>query len=333
MDDTEGKPILSIIDSIGVGDTDSLGIVEVQADFDPIVQFWSGLPYLPRHWKVDAANTSAGGNVRLYFSQADLDKLGMFTYNGLPPDVSTELILWKFDDTITVGVPVQIPFTVVPLAGTATDPFSTITGVYAIEFQVSNFSGFMLQLTNLGQLPLDLLSFDASLNSSNSAVLLDWQTADESDLSHYEVQRSKDAVEFEALDDMLAKNQLSNDYQYTDRAPYKGISYYRLRMIDVDGSFSYSPIRAVERQGVEIFNVYPVPASEEITIELSSIKLSKMHVSITDMLGRTIFSSEKTIDKGLNKLTIPVHTLSTGSYTLEVRLENQEAQYRKIMID
>jgi hypothetical protein len=147
------------------------------------------------------------------------------------------------------------------------------------------------------------------------------------------VQRSKDAVEFEALDDVLAKNQLSNDYQYTDKAPYKGISYYRLRIMDVDGRFSYSPIRAVERQGVEIVNVYPVPASEEITIELSSTKLSTINISITDMLGRTILLSEKVIDKGLNKLIVPVHTLSTGSYTLEVRLENQEAQYRKIMID
>ncbi|MCP4440663.1 MAG: T9SS type A sorting domain-containing protein [Aureispira sp.] len=330
MDDVDQKPMLSILDSTNVTDNDALGLVNVQTNFDATVQWWNGKPYLPRHWKVDAANAT-GGHVRLYFTQADLDKLGLLTYNGLAPIVSSELILWKFDDTITVGTPTQIPFTEIPLTGRAADPFSTTAAVYAIEFEVSGFSGFMLQPTDLGLLPLELLSFEATA-INNSKIELDWATEQEKDVSHFVVERSTDGVSFEEIGQLSSS--LTNVYQFLDSNPLHGVNYYRLRIVSTDNTFTYSDISSAEIKGANLVEIRPNPVTEgELTIRVLTAVNSELQVNIINAIGQSVVQQKATVQSNsMNTIQVDVQELSAGMYTLQLIDGEGQVQTKQFII-
>jgi CshA-type fibril repeat protein len=87
-------------------------------------------------------------------------------------------------------------------------------------------------------LPLNLLSFDAK--NIDNAVKLSWKTANEVDFSHFEVQHSADAKEFGDIAKVESSN--TNQYSVFDNNPAEGYNYYRLKMVDLDGTFQYSKI-------------------------------------------------------------------------------------------
>lgn len=316
VDDIDQKPMLSILDSTSITDNDALGLVNVQTNFDATVQSWNGKPYLPRHWKVDAANAT-GGHVRLYFTQQDLDKLGLETYNGLAPIVGSELILWKFDDTITVGVPAQIPFTVIPLTGRAADPFSSASAVYAIEFQVSSFSGFMLQVTDLGLFPLELLSFEAEA-VDNKKVALNWATDKELNVSHFVLERSREGIKFDAIGQVEAGEQ--NTYQFMDENPFYGSNYYRLRIVDKDETFQYSEIRTAIIEGTNLVAIAPNPVtSGQLNLTVNTTLDGTIQLNVFDAIGQLAIQQKATIKAGqVNNLQLNVQELSSGIYTLQL---------------
>lgn len=330
MDDVDQKPMLSILDSTSATDVDALGLVEVQTNFDATVQYWNGKPYLPRHWKVDAANTT-GGHVRLYFTQQDLDKLGLLTYNGLAPIVSSELILWKFDDTITVGTPVQIPFTEIPLTGRAADPFSTTTNVYAIEFQVSDFSGFMLQPTDLGLLPLALLNFEAKA-INNSKIELNWNTEQEKDISHFVVERSSNGISFEELGQL--ETSPTKAYQFLDSNPLHGMNYYRLRIVAIDHTFTYSDLRTAEIRGSNLVEIRPNPTTNgALTIRILAGTKSNLKLNIIDAIGQSVLQQKRTIQANhLNSLQLDIQHLSSGIYTLQLIDGEGQVQSKQFIV-
>ncbi|MCP4439436.1 MAG: T9SS type A sorting domain-containing protein [Aureispira sp.] len=331
MDDVNGKPILSLLDSTSTADTDSLLNVNIGVDFDATVQWWNAKPYLQRTWKVDPTNNVAG-KVRLYFTQEELDSLGVYTFDGVAPIPSTELVLWKFPDTVTVGVPVQVPFTVIPLSGAVADPFSATTDVYAIEFEVSSFSGFMLQPTDAALLPVaDLLSFDARLNTENTTEL-DWEVNSNNNLAYFVIERSEDGIAFEEMDKVIAYNK-KLAYGFVDLQPLVGNTYYRLRLVDVDGRISYSRVRTVYMDGVDVIEIFPIPNNGVFTIRLESTSAKNLSIQLWDQLGRRVYETEKSVNRGINQLEIQTIKLSNGVYYLQLRDEYGLGKQQKMIIE
>lgn len=329
MDEVDEKPILSILDSTSISDTDSLWNVTVGVDFDGTVQFWNGKPYLPRHWKIDATNTTASGYVRLYFTQQELDRLGLHTYNGLAPNIATELILWKFDDTITVGTPIQIPFTVIPLSGSAAAPFSSTTGIHAIEFQVSDFSGFLLQPNDIALLPLDLSHFEAT-PILNKTVQLTWEVINKNNLDRFVIERSKDGISFYEVGEVLA----NAPYLFTDLNPLNGVNYYRLRILDVDGNINYSPIRSAELKSTTLLKITPNPVhQQEMTIQITTTSSKDIQLKIIDAIGQTALQQKLQLQTGTtNNVRLNLSHLSQGVYTLQLVDQNGNLKHQQFII-
>ncbi len=110
-------------------------------------------------------------------------------------------------------------------------------------FSVNDFS-----FTGTTALPVHLVSFLAA--RQQQAVLLQWHTAMEKNLSHFEIERSKDGLHFSVAGSINARNQaVGASYTYTDRPAADEAVYYKLRMVDVDGSYTYSPVVAVPGKG------------------------------------------------------------------------------------
>ena len=93
-------------------------------------------------------------------------------------------------------------------------------------------------------LPVTLLDFYGRYG--DKAVILSWSTEREINTKYFTIEKSFDQVSFIPLTNIIASgNAHTHDYHYTDRSSLNGISYYRLKMVDADGRFTYSKIIAI----------------------------------------------------------------------------------------
>jgi hypothetical protein len=112
-------------------------------------------------------------------------------------------------------------------------------------------------------LPVELLDFQAKRKDSNS-ILLQWETAQEQDFSHFETERSSDGGQWETLGTVAAKG--AGYYDFEDRpgaALQAQTLYYRLRLADLDGAIRYSDIKAVQPE-VRNLHLYPNPSTGKV---------------------------------------------------------------------
>ena len=175
--------------------------------------------------------------------------------------------------------------------GAISPAFGTVTSASS----VTDFNTFFtLGSTNANNpLPVELLSFDATLEDNE--VHLDWATATETDNEQFVVERSADGVNFSGILDQPGAGNSSTVqyYQDVDENPLIGVSYYRLRQIDFDGTSTVSQVRTIvyEPQISEpSVNVYPNPvAGQEITIDLAGFASDEtITMQLWDVTGRAL---------------------------------------------
>lgn len=137
-------------------------------------------------------------------------------------------------------------------------------GTIITSAAVTSFSPFTLASTDAqNPLPVELEWFRASVTPETS-VLLEWRTTSELNNEAFEVERSKDGFDFARIAriDGAGTTTQSSDYSLLDEQPLAGLSYYRLKQIDFDGTVMYSGLVSV-RRGEDPFIVYPNPAGKQ----------------------------------------------------------------------
>ncbi len=166
--------------------------------------------------------------------------------------------------------------------------------------------------TMLNPLPLKLLEFKASKKSS--AVQLDWQTADEQNSDKFTIEHSTDGREFIAIGEVDAKGNSStaaNNYGFLHKDPAPGSNYYRLKMMDKDGTFEYSSVQKIYEGTEQAVTLFPNPAGKAVTVKGI---LEYENLSITDMYGKKLI--ERTIRQDIE--TIDISNLSNGIYMIQL---------------
>ena len=137
------------------------------------------------------------------------------------------------------------------------------------EVWVANFGNGFRQGTASAPLPVEFVDFQAQKQSSG--VLLSWQTASENGNDGFDVQRSQDAKNWNIIGHVEGNGTTSGfmSYQFFDGQPYHGFNYYRLKQMDLNGKFEYSPVRSVEWEPNDMgISIFPNPCNEFISIEL-----------------------------------------------------------------
>jgi hypothetical protein len=200
---------------------------------------------------------------------------------------------------------------------------STSNGVnYAQLNGITSFSGGTgaIILVPDQTLPIDWQSFTGT--TDNKFNYLNWVTASELNSSHFEVQRSKDGILFENIGSVTAAG-MSNSprtYNHTDRNPYVGINYYRIRMVEIDGTDAYSNVIALEIKDMSNgYVVYPNPTADVITYQFSSDKSEDVQVELLDMLGRVIFDKTYNAVGGINQIMLDLKIYPSGSYLMRAK--------------
>lgn len=178
---------------------------------------------------------------------------------------------------------------------------------------------------NASVLPLRLIAFKASqeLGSAN----LKWTTAEEENVSHFEIEKSSDGATFTVVGSVNAKNTNGiNFYAFLDKAIADGATYYRLKSVDKDGTFTYSEIEAVTNKLTSV-SVYPNPVTNVLNAQFATVKASGT-IEISNMAGAVVLTTK--INKGTNSATVDVTKLATGSYILSVQIDG-ETSVQKII--
>ena len=142
---------------------------------------------------------------------------------------------------------------------------SNVTGTVSTAGAVAAFSPFTIASTeDVNPLPVVLAGF--SVAKEGTSAVLQWATTAETNSERFEIEHSADARIWRMIGAIPAKKEHNNisGYTYIHTTLSAGINYYRLKMIDTDGSYSYSMVRSVRSGG--IVNVYPNPVAHRLFV-------------------------------------------------------------------
>lgn len=141
-----------------------------------------------------------------------------------------------------------------------------------------------------GGIPVELVRFGAEL-LPNGQVGLNWETASELNLHYFGVERSSNGISFEQVGKIVATEQGAKGsiYGLTDEKPMPGQSYYRLRMVDLDGSEAFSNLAGIfiEKQAKDPFVVFPNPTNGFVTVHWPEQDVLE-NLALTNMTGQTL---------------------------------------------
>jgi hypothetical protein len=183
-------------------------------------------------------------------------------------------------------------------------------------------------------LPVSLLYFTATLE--NDQVLLQWASASEKNNDYFNVEKSADVLNWEAISRIQGSGNSSSvtNYSLYDPKPVKGINYYRLKQVDRDGATSYSAVEQVIIQAESgVITYYPNPLDNAalLFIEYASLKNENIGISVKDILGRNVLYKSFSAVEGFNKFGIDLSGLAAGTYLLNVTSSETRRTFKIIV--
>ncbi len=186
-------------------------------------------------------------------------------------------------------------------------------------------------------LPVTLTSFKANWSSEHS-TLLRWTTASEESSLKFEIERSTDGINFTNIGTVASSGNSSEliGYEYTDliSSAGNGKLYYRLKIVDKDGSFTYSSIEVLSLRKKNVgITVYPNPVLQNDFIKISFLEQSNeaTHGSLFDMSGKVLREVHTNSSADHNELQLSTDGLSCGIYVLKVVQYEKVTEYKIII--
>ena len=202
------------------------------------------------------------------------------------------------------------------------------------SFQATNY-WVDINFTQTFPLPVTLVDFRAAVSGSN--VQLNWKTEIETNNKGFEIQRSNNSADWYPVrfTNSLGDGVSIRNYSHTDYSLAPGMYYYRLKQIDIDGKFTFSPIVTATISGkgkTLLFQNFPNPFASTSTIRFDLPSAQKIRLSVVDMTGREVrVLANKLAEAGSHQVTITAATLP--KQVLLVRLQTESGVLtRRIVI-
>jgi hypothetical protein len=205
-------------------------------------------------------------------------------------------------------------------AGQHTSMVSQGTGA-AIAFYNGGYGvPFFVATTDFISLPVTLTRFAALWK--NTAIQLNWQVDEESNIDRYIVERSADGKTFSKLGSVTAVNEVhSHNYSYTDGSPLEGTNYYRLRIEETTGTVRYSTIVSLRANSTagENLSVYPNPVRNNSLQFEASLPAGAYKLKVVNSAGVEVMSVNYQHGGGMAVQPLPVpHKITKGVYHLVI---------------
>ncbi|MCA0236711.1 MAG: T9SS type A sorting domain-containing protein [Bacteroidetes bacterium] len=211
--------------------------------------------------------------------------------------------------------------------------FSTTTSTTYI-ITVTDATGCTATATHsvtVTALPVELLSFNVRKEGRNNAFLT-WKTASEISLSGYDVEMSRNGAAFQKMGFVAAKGTAAGnaDYSYLIEALPAGKYFFRLKMIDLDGSSKYSDIRTLllDSEGAQV-SIYPNPSMDGVfQMEWSDTQIEQAEIEIINAMGQLL--DRKKVEKGTSNFQFNIP--ASGVYHVKVRAAGGEWIEKRVVV-
>lgn len=221
--------------------------------------------------------------------------------------------------------------------GTGGSPSGNATAGTATRNGVSNFGYFALGNVAPNGSPLPVKFSNIRAYEKMNGIQIDWTSFSETDVDRYMIERSANGSSFSPIGEVIALNS-SNEiaYGFFDASPLPGISYYRLRNLDIDGKSGYSNIVRVDlRKDIKEIILYPNPARSGGIISYSSANLARGNYSarIFNAAGQQLLVQQFSHNGGTINQTIQLPASArSGYYTLQLELEGTRLAGKTFMV-
>ncbi|HEX5653104.1 MAG TPA: M12 family metallo-peptidase, partial [Chitinophagaceae bacterium] len=188
--------------------------------------------------------------------------------------------------------------------------------------QVEDYSVFFISGVSL---PVSLLGFEGY--HSNGSNYLNWQTAEEIDHSHFEVERSLDGIQFQVVGRVNGRNNSSTLQRYDFTDPLNGAAghnryYYRLRIVDLSGAIEYSKVVMISTDPGQtnwVISVYPNPFRDQISAGIRLESPTVIRMQLIDLAGRVVYHENRSLPAGIHTLGFnKLPALSKGTYIIKL---------------
>lgn len=246
---------------------------------------------------------------------------------------TTPVLLAKLTfNNVTEGAPITLGDGVNTDAGSAIYLNSVLDGLGSFPIDISGVQSTIL--------PIDIKSF--TVTKLERAAQLDWSTSSETNGSHFEIERSQDLLNWSTLGtvDAVGESTVEQNYSFLDntlplnaRNNHK-VFYYRLNMVDNDGSNEYTDARSVrfDIDGEEEFLIYPNPSINEVYVNLANIteETGPATMHIINMNGQLV---KKVTLASSDDIRVDVSDLLAGTYFFVARQAEKTFTQKIIKVD
>jgi len=190
---------------------------------------------------------------------------------------------------------------------------------------VAVLDNLVVQEYSTALLPLRLLSF--TTYSKNKYAVIDFTTTQEINVNSFVIEKSSNGSSFAPVKSIHAANVYNavNHYQYTDSVPFSPICYYRVKMLNADGSFSYSAVKLIN-YAADIkpqVSVYPNPATDYLVIKMNNADAGRYNYSISAIGGQVMANNTIQLNSGSQEIKIDLTKTGLRGVIL-VRVNNTQ---------
>lgn len=335
--DVSNCNLISVVTPAGVSPVTSTINACTKVDVNSTKRGTSDL-YLARKYDIEPILNPATStaNVKLFFLQSEFNNFNARAtdsgHKALPTGPAdatgiSNLVLRQFhgtgtDPTNYTGF--HVDFT------TASPGFTVVWNAtqswWEVTVPVNGFSGFYITSAKIAPLSINLNYFKGTQN--NNKHLLSWKVNCTSDEAKFELQRSNDGTGFTPINTFTAsKARCASEFDFTDESPVAGNNYYRLKITDVDGKFSYSNTILLTKKAAH-FNLVSlspnVVSSQVAMLKITTTVKEAVTIVLSDFSGRFIQNQAITLQAGLNQIPVQAVGLPAGIYNVIIYPNNDK---------
>lgn len=188
-----------------------------------------------------------------------------------------------------------------------------------------NFSEWFIQFSSAagGSLPATLDAYN--IFSKNNQVLAEWTTTVESNTDYFAVERAGADLQFREIGRVAAAGNSTTrvSYSFADVQPIKGISYYRIALMNKDGVKEYYETKKITNKlNGTLITISPVPVNKSLQLTLDLDQAQKVNILMRDVNGKTISSWSSNFNAGYGNFPINTSALTPGLYYLQIQGEH-----------
>ena len=217
---------------------------------------------------------------------------------------------------------------------TANGPAGTVE--CALIFSVSGLQDLASNVfPSNSTLPVTLLNFSAAYR--NGVTALSWETENEVNFSHYEIERkSETGSDYITIASKQANGNTGRSvYSSSDNISSltDAVVYYRLKMVDVDGKFTYSNVIMVRKEKKNLSGISlspnPVISSTNATVRFDASRAAVVNLRIVDMAGRQVLAQQNNVTEGTNSIQVNnLNRLQPGLYIIQLVNGNELSTFK-----